>query len=163
MQIRVATEADADAIWTMLSPVFRAGTTYAIDPQITRAEALSYWMDQPAACYVAERGGAILGTFYIKTNQQGGGAHVCNCGYIVNAEAQGQGVAGQMCEASQTQARALGYRAMQYNLVLASNAGAVRLWTRMGFDTVGTIPAAFDHPQLGFVDAHVMHKTLTDS
>ena len=159
MQIRLATPQDADAIWGLLQPVFAAAETYAIDPAVSRADALAYWMGQ-AACYVAEAEGRILGTYYIKTNQQGGGSHICNCGYIVGPEARGRGVAAAMCTASQDQARDLGYLAMQFNLVLASNTGAVRLWQRLGFDIIGTIPQAFDHPQAGMVDAYVMHKPL---
>ncbi|MCO4846553.1 MAG: GNAT family N-acetyltransferase [Yoonia sp.] len=162
MQIRTATRSDADAVWTLLEPVFRAGDTYAVDPDISREAALSYWMDQPAACYVAVDAGQIIGTYYIKTNQRGGGAHVCNCGYVVGVDAQGQGVAAQMCAASQTQARAQGYRAMQFNFVLTSNVGAIRLWHKLGFETVGTLPKAFDHPALGMVDAQVMYKWLAD-
>lgn len=158
MDIRLATRADRGAIWALLKPVFRAGDTYAVDPDISRDAALAYWIDTPAACYVAVDAGRIIGTYYIKTNQQGGGAHVCNCGYI--AGVQGRGVATAMCEASQQQARDMGYRAMQFNLVLASNAGAVRLWHRLGFETVGMIPQAFGHSTLGFVDAHVMFKQL---
>lgn len=160
MTIRVATAADADGIWALLAPVFRAGETYAIDPAISREDALSYWMDLPAATYVVTQAGAIIGTYYIKTNQQGGGAHVCNCGYIVGEAARGQGLAAQMCEASQKQALALGYTAMQFNFVLESNAGAVQLWHRLGFETVGLIPFAFKHPVLGIVGAHVMFKRL---
>ncbi|MEY1556024.1 N-acetyltransferase family protein [Yoonia sp. R2331] len=155
--IRAAAPSDHDAIWALLEPVFRAGETYAVDPAISRDDALAYWTGG-AACYVTEVDGAIVGTYYIRTNQPGGGAHVCNCGYVVGDAARGRGLAGQMCEASQEQARALGYRAMQFNFVLASNAGAVRLWRRLGFETVGTIPAAFDHPKLGMVDAYVMYK-----
>ncbi len=157
--IREATSADKDAIWALLEPVFRSGETYAIDPAISRADALAYWMGG-AACYVAEDQGAVVGTYYIRTNQPGGGAHICNCGYIVGDAARGRGLAGQMCEASQGQARALGYRAMQFNFVLESNAGAVRLWHRLGFETVGTIPQAFDHPTQGMVNAFVMYKQI---
>ena len=160
MDIRLATPDDADGIWALLQPVFRAGDTYAIDPDISRDDALAFWMGQ-VACYVACDQG-IIGTYYIKTNQQGGGAHVCNCGYVVGDAARGRGVAEQMCDHSKDAARDLGYSAMQFNLVLASNTGAVRLWGRLGFATVGTIPEAFDHPTLGLVDAFVMHKSLTD-
>jgi ribosomal protein S18 acetylase RimI-like enzyme len=54
----------------------------------------------------------------------------------------------------------LGYTAMQFNMVLASNAGAIRLWQRLGFDIVGMLPLGFDHPTLGLVDGHVMWKAL---
>lgn len=160
MEIRLAKVSDADGIWALLRPVFRAGDTYAIDPQISRDAALAYWMDLPAATYVATQAGAIVGTYYIKTNQQGGGSHVCNCGYIVGEAARGQGLAAQMCAASQKQALALGFQAMQFNFVLESNTGAVKLWHRLGFETVGIIPKAFKHPNLGLVAAHVMFKWL---
>ncbi|MDX8348341.1 GNAT family N-acetyltransferase [Cognatiyoonia sp. IB215446] len=158
--MRLARATDADAIWPLLRDVFRASETYAVDPQISKDAALNYWMTQPRAVYVAEENGQIRGTYYIKTNQPGGGAHICNCGYIVAPEARGRGLAALMCAHSQDEARHLGYKAMQFNFVLASNEGAIRLWHRLGFETIGTIHEAFDHPQLGFVDAHIMYKSL---
>ncbi len=160
ISIRQATAADAEGIWRLLGPVFRAGETYAVDPAISRLDALGYWNDLPRATYVAEVAGVLVGTYYIKTNQPGGGDHICNCGYIVDPAARGQGVAEAMCLHSQSEARDMGYQAMQFNFVLASNAGAVRLWQKLGFAVVGTIPRAFRHPTLGLVDAHVMHKAL---
>lgn len=158
--IRAAGPDDFDLIWPLLRDVFAGGDTYAVDPAITKADARAYWMTQARATYVAVGPSGIVGTYFIKTNQPGGGAHICNCGYIVGPEARGQGVAEQLCAHSQQEARTLGYRAMQFNFVLASNTGAVRLWHRLGFDTVGTIPDAFDHPMLGVVDAYVMYKRL---
>ncbi len=160
MILRLATDADADAIWTLLQPVFRSGETYAVPRDISKADALKMWCDAPAATFVAEAGGQVLGTYYIKTNAAGGGAHVCNCGYVTAEAARGRGVARAMCEASQIEAAKLGYRAMQFNLVLASNASAVALWHKLGFKTVGMLPHAFDHPRDGLVDAHVMFKPL---
>ena len=159
--IRPATDADFEAIWPLLRDVFRAGETYAVDPQISKAAAHDYWVAQATATYVAVAGDEVVGTYYIKTNQPGGGAHICNSGYVVAPAARGQGLAGQMCIHSQDAARALGYRAMQFNFVLASNAGAVRLWHKLGFETVGTIPDAFDHPTEGMVPAYVMIKSLS--
>lgn len=160
MNIRAAGLDDFDVIWPMLRDVFRAGDTYAIDPGISKADARDLWVTQARATYVAERSGKIVGTYYIRTNKPGGGAHICNCGYIVSPEARGQGIAAMLCAHSQDEARRLGYRAMQFNFVLASNAGAVRLWHRLGFETVGTIPDAFAHPQQGLVDAYVMYRRL---
>ena len=161
MSIRPITDADWDAVWTVLEPVFRAGETYAYPIDITKDQARAVWVDQPAATFVAEDAGlGIVGTYILKPNQPGRGAHVCNCGYVVSEAARGQGVASAMCDHSHEQARAMGFRAMQYNLVVATNEGAVRLWQSKGFDIVGTLPGAFDHPRLGFVDAHVMYKVL---
>lgn len=117
------------------------------------------WLDAPDATFVADDDG-ILGTYFIKTNHQGGARHVCNCGYVTADAAQGSGIARAMCDHSQTAARAMGYRAMQFNMVLASNVGAVALWQKLGFPIVGTLPDAFDHPRLGMVDGHVMWKPL---
>ena len=159
--IRAATDADWAGLWYILEPVFRAGDTYAVDPAIDEAIAREYWLRTPQSCQVAvDARGQIVGTYYLKTNQPGPGSHVCNCGYIVSASARGQGVATALCRHSLTLARELGYQAMQYNFVAATNAGAVRLWQSLGFDIVGTLPGAFRHPTAGLVDAHVMYQGL---
>ena len=160
--IRVVRESDLDAVWPILRYVIRAGDTYAIDAGITRERALSIWVDTTRAAYLAERDGRILGTYYIKTNHDGAGAHVCNCGYMVAPDARGQGVARAMCRHSQDEARKLGYLAMQFNLVVSTNRGAIALWDDMGFQTVGRLPRAFDHPEEGLVDALVMYKWLAE-
>ena len=120
-------------------------------------------MELPAKTYVAEHHGQILGTYYIKTNQAGPGAHVCNCGYMVSAEARGIGLATAMCEHSQQIATELGYTAMQFNFVASTNVWAVRLWEKLGFETVGCLPKAFNHQVQGYVDALVMYKWLAES
>jgi len=149
----------------MLRDVIRAGETYAIDPRLSRAAVRALWMEAPRATYVAERGGEIGaeigGTFYIKTNQSGGGAHVCNAGFVVAAQARGPGSgAGDVPARDRFEARSLGYRAMQFNFVVETNTGAIALWERMGFGTVGRLPRAFHHPTAGLVDARVMYKWL---
>lgn len=160
MRIREATFEDFDNIWSIFLPIVRAGTTYAYDTSTTKQQAEELWMNYPRKTYVAEEQGEVMGTYFIKTNQDGPGAHVCNCGYMVGEQARGRGLATAMCEHSQKEAIALGYRAMQYNFVASTNAGAVRLWKKLGFDIVGTLPEAFNHPEAGYVDAYVMFKTL---
>lgn len=163
LTVRDYTSGDWPALWAIMQPVFRAGETYAFDPAITEAEAQRVWVEVPAATYVAvDAAGTLLGTYYIKPNQPGLGAHVCNCGYIVAAAARGQGIASRLCEHSQDEARRLGFRAMQFNLVVSTNSGAVRLWQQLGFPIVGTLPGAFNHPRLGYVDAYVMYKQLVE-
>ena len=157
-------EADWPAIWRIIEPVFRAGETYAFSPEISEAEAYQLWIEAPTATYVAkDETGAVLGTYFIKPNQPGLGSHVCNCGYIVGEIARGQGVASLMCEHSQDEARRMGFRAMQFNLVVSTNDGAVRLWQKLGFEIVGTLAGAFNHSRLGFVDAFIMYKQLDQS
>ncbi len=161
IKIRPLEEQDWPGTWRIIEPVFRAGETYAFSPDISEEEAYKVWVATPSATFVAvDENNHILGTYFIRPNQPALGAHVCNCGYIVDKNARGRGVASEMCAHSQREAVARGFRAMQYNLVIASNEGAVRLWKKHGFDIVGTLPKAFRHPQLGFVDAFVMYKQL---
>lgn len=161
IEIRSLQDGDWPAAWRVIEPIFRAGETYAFPPAITEEEAYRAWVETPQATFVAvDETGAILGTYYIKPNQPGLGSHVCNCGYIVAEGARGRGIASAMCEHSQREAVSRGFRAMQYNLVVSTNEGAVRLWQRHGFAIAGRLPAAFRHPQLGFVDAFVMYKQL---
>lgn len=158
--IRLARAEDWPALWPILRAVIRAGETYAIARRTSESAARQLWLEAPRAAYVAERDGAVLGAYYLKTNHPGGGAHVCNCGYIVDEAARGQGLAAAMCRHSQAEALRLGYKAMQFNLVVETNEGAIRLWDRLGFETVGRLPRAFEHPQHGLVDARVMYKWL---
>jgi L-amino acid N-acyltransferase YncA len=159
--IRRITDVDWDNVWAIMKPVVRAGETYPYARDMTAAEAHKMWLDIPEASYVMEdAAGNVLGTYYIKPNQPTLGAHVANCGYIVAESARGQGVASRMCEHSQAEAVRLGYRAMQYNLVVKTNEASVYLWKKMGFAIVGTLPGAFHHPLHGYVDAFVMYKEL---
>jgi len=152
---------DWPAVHAMLQATFRAGDTYAFAPDSSEEQIRRAWIEAPAATYVAcTADGRVQGTYYLKPNQPGLGAHVCNCGYVVAPDAQGAGIATAMCEHSQAEARALGFRAMQFNLVVATNERAVRLWQRLGFAIVGTLPGAFRHARLGYVDALVMYKVL---
>ena len=160
MDIRRATDDDHIGVWEILEPVFRAGDTYTIDADISRDDALAYWFDVQKQTFVAEADGRIIGTYYIRANQTGGGAHVCNCGYMTHPAARGQGVARAMLEHSLDLAPRIGYRAMQYNFVVSTNTRAVQTWQRYGFDIVGTLPMAFHHPQIGDVDAYVRYKHL---
>jgi L-amino acid N-acyltransferase YncA len=160
MLIRPAASRDASGIWAIIGPVIRAGETYALNRDLSETDALAYWMGTDGETFVAEEDGVILGTYYLRPNQDGGGRHVCNCGYMTAAAASGQGVARQMCEHSLSRARSQGYRAMQFNFVVSVNQRAVRLWQSLGFEIVGTLPRAFLHPLQGYVDALVMFKTL---
>jgi L-amino acid N-acyltransferase YncA len=160
MKIRPASDRDRDAIWRILEPVLRAGETYTLPRDVEKADALAYWLAGEHQVLVAEDGGDIVGTYYLRANQKGGGAHVANCGYVTADWATGRGVARTMCADSLERARACGFRALQFNFVVSSNERAVRLWQSFGFAIVGRLPGAFLHPTLGYVDAYVMHRAL---
>jgi ribosomal protein S18 acetylase RimI-like enzyme len=160
MQIRLARHDDRDAIWRILQPMIRSGETYALPTDMSEADALAYWTGPDREAFVAEEDGVILGTYYLRPNQLGGGSHVANCGYVTAPEATGRGIARQMCEHSLQQARDRGFRAMQFNFVVATNERAIRLWESLGFETVGRLPLAFLHPRHGYTDALVMFRAL---
>jgi ribosomal protein S18 acetylase RimI-like enzyme len=160
VHIRPAAGRDSDAIWAIIGPVIRAGETYALDRDMSAQAALAYWLGEDRRTFVAEKDGKVVGTYYIRTNQAGGGSHVCNCGYMTHERAVGQGVARAMHLHSLEVARELGYRAMQFNFVVSTNERAVALWISLGFEIVGRLPGAFEHPAHGFVDALVMVRQL---
>ncbi|NEQ98273.1 MAG: GNAT family N-acetyltransferase [Cyanothece sp. SIO2G6] len=163
VSIRPMQPADWSDLWVMIEPVFRAGDTYTFDPDISETDARQIWVDVPQMTYVAQaEDGTLVGTFYLKPNQPGLGSHVANCGYIVAAQSRGQGIASRMCEYSQQEALCLGFRAMQFNCIVSTNETAVRLWQKLGFSIIGTLPGAYRHRQHGFVDTFVMYKQLID-
>lgn len=161
VSIRRFEPADWPTLWPLLRSTFEAGDTYAYATDSREADIRKIWTETPAATFVActpDR--QLVGTYFIKANQPGLGSHVCNCGYVVAPAAQGRGIAAAMCEHSQREAVAMGFRAMQFNLVVSTNERAVRLWQRLGFAVVGTLPRAFRHRQLGYVDALIFYKEL---
>lgn len=161
MQIRKYKETDWAMIWPIIEKVFRSGETYAYSPEITEGDAHKVWIDMPKETYVSVNdSNEILGTYYIKPNQPALGSHVCNCGYIVSESARGKGVAFSMCEHSQVTAIKLGFKAMQYNLVVSTNEGAIRLWKKLGFNVIGNLPKAFNSKSTGYTDALIMYKEL---
>ena len=158
--LRRATDADWPAIWSIFRAVVATGDTYAYAPDIPEADARRAWMGPGLATYVAERGGEVVGTYALKPNQPALGGHVANAGYMVRADAFGGGVGTAMGEHSLAEARAAGYRAMQFNAVVSTNTRAVALWQRLGFAVIGRVPEGFRHRELGYVDLLIMHRRL---
>jgi L-amino acid N-acyltransferase YncA len=160
--VRRAVPDDWPAIWSIFSAVVGAGDTYTFAPDTSEAEARRLWIGDGFITCVAEREGDIVGTYLVKPNQPGLGAHVANAGYMVRPDAFGGGIGAALCEHSLAEARAAGYRAMQFNAVVSTNTRAVELWKRLGFRIIGTVPEGFRHARLGYVDLHIMHRTLIE-
>ena len=160
INIRPAIDSDRDAIWTIFHDVIASANTYAFDSQMSRQDALAYWFRSDAHTYVAESDGRVVGTYILRANQLGPGSHVANAAFMVAPNAQGQGIGRAMGEHCLKEARRLGFRAMQFNFVVSTNESAIRLWQRLGFEIVGTLPEAFRHPEMGYVDVHVMFRSL---
>jgi GNAT superfamily N-acetyltransferase len=157
---RAAHVGDWPAVWALFQSVAAAGDVFAYDEGTTEAVARKLWFEPPAQPFVADLGGRAVGTYYVRPNQPGRGAHVANAGYMVDADARGQGIASALCEHSLETARRLGYHAMQFNFVVSTNRSALRVWERHGFAVVGRLPGVFRHRNLGFVDALVLHRSL---
>ena len=160
LTIRHATRHDDASIWKILKPIFRAGETYPIDPNVTQKDAVAYWFAPSKTVFVCTQNDAILGTYYLGPNSSGPADHVANCGYATHVEARGRGVGSAMATHSFSAAKSAGYHALQFNLVVASNAGAFRLWKQLGMQHIGTISGAFRHSKLGLTDAHILYRLL---
>ena len=160
MQIRPVINADHDAIWNIFAEIIVAGDTYAFDPQMPREEALAYWFRADTHTYIAEENDSVVGTYILRPNQSGPGSHVANAAFMVARDAEGVGVGRRMAEHCLTEARRMGFRAMQFNFVISTNTRAIHLWNQLGFEIVGTLPGAFRHPEKGFVDVYVMYRSL---
>ena len=158
--LRLASEHDSDGVWKIFSAVIAPGDTYVFNPWMSREEALDYWFAPGTRTYVAEEGGRVVGTYLLKPNQPALGSHVANAAFMVSPDSRGVGLGQIMGEHCLTEARRLGFRAMQFNFVVSTNGAAVRLWQRLGFQIVGTLPGAFHHGQLGIVDAYIMFRSL---
>jgi len=162
LAIRVATEQDQESIWAILEPMIRRGESYTLPRNMSRVQALEFWFAPGHEIFVFEESGVVLGTYFLRANQGGGGSHVANCGYVTAETAQGRGIARAMCLHSLERAKARGFRAMHFNFVVSTNERAVKLWLSLGFEIVGRLPGAFRHPENGFVDALVMYKRLCE-
>lgn len=158
--IRPASDSDFDAVWPIFHAVVKKGDTYAYPPDTDRDGAFKIWMTPPAMPYIACEGDRVVGTYFIKPNQPGQGAHVANAGFMVDPGCQGRGIGRLMGEHAVQEAQRLGFTAMQFNLVVSTNQGAVVLWQKLGFHIVCTLPGAFRHPDQGFVDAYIMYRNL---
>jgi GNAT superfamily N-acetyltransferase len=158
--MRPARPGDEPALWAILEPVIRAGETYALPREMTRDAALGWWRKPDSEVFVAEHDGLLLGTYFLRPNQLGGGSHVANAGYMTLPDAQGRGVARVMVQHSIAEARARGFRSFQFNFVVSTNHRAVKTWEGAGFSIAGRLAGAFAHPTLGLVDALVMYRQL---
>ncbi|WED29597.1 GNAT family N-acetyltransferase [Vibrio sp. DW001] len=159
--IREIQKLDFEQFWPCFEKVIKAQETYAFDPEMTYEQAYDLWCQSPLKTYVYIENGKVLGSYYIKPNAQGPSDHICNCGYIVNENVRGKGIARKLCVHSIEIAVNLGFEAMQFNSVVSTNEIAVNLWKKIGFSIIGIIPHAYRHKRLGYVDSYIMHRKLT--
>ncbi len=104
--------------------------------------------------------GMVVGGFYIKQNYSGRSGHIANAAYMIREDHRGRGIGTLLIKASLHLANELGFRAMQFNMVLSQNTLAVQLYERLGFAVVGTLPQAVRNPDGSYQDGYVMHRAL---
>jgi ribosomal protein S18 acetylase RimI-like enzyme len=160
VQVRAAGAGDWVAIWAFLRGIVAAGETYTWPRDVTEDAARARWFGPSSRVVVAVLDGVVVGTAETHPNQAGPGAHVANAGFMVDPAYGGRGIGRALATHVLAAASADGYRAMQFNAVVATNTGALALWRSLGFAVVGTVPAAFDHPTHGPVDLLVLHRFL---
>ncbi|MBE9008642.1 GNAT family N-acetyltransferase [Pseudanabaenaceae cyanobacterium LEGE 13415] len=160
LQIRKAIETDFDAIWTLFKTVIEPEDTYVFAADTSREDAFSYWFGAGVTSYVAEDQGQIVGMYKIVANQRDRGSHVANASFMVDPSCHGRGIGRAMGLHCLQEAKRLGYLAIQFNFVVSTNQAAIALWEKLGFSIVGTLPKAFHHKTLGYVDAYVMYRFL---
>ncbi len=158
--IQPTTPNDWEAIWPIFNAVVQDQSSYSFDPNWTSAEAQQRWFAPDKTVYVATIDGVVAGTFYIRPNFEGPASHIANAGFMVSPNYRRRGIARTMGKFSLEEAKNLGFTAMQFNLVLASNTGAVTLWQSLGFEVIGTLPEAYHHRTAGLVAAHIMYRKL---
>ncbi len=159
MIVRDATPDDWPAIWAFLARIVQAGDTFTYDPGMTEADAKAIWLVDRTVVAV-EPGELVVGTANMYANRPGPGAHVASGSFMVDPAHSGKGVGRALCEEALAWAKREGYRAMQFNAVAESNTRAIALYESLGFETVGTVPEAFEHPTLGYVGLCVMYRRL---
>lgn len=160
--IREAAADDWPEVWRFMRTIVAAGETFSWERDLHELRARERWCHElPGRTFVAvDAGGKIVGTAESEPNHGGPGAHVATASFMVDPDHEGRGVGRALCENVLEQARADGYRAMQFNAVVETNTRAVALWCSLGFDVLATVPEAFNHPVAGYVGLHIMYRRL---
>jgi L-amino acid N-acyltransferase YncA len=154
---------DYDGVWEIFSQVIASGDTYVIHPETPKSALTKHWFADYMFTYVAVEDGVICGTYILKPNQIDLGSHIANGSYMIHPAFQGKGIGKLLGTHSLQEAKNLGFKAIQFNIVVSTNTYAVKLWKSIGFEILCTIPKAFNHQSKGYVDAFVMYQSLEDN
>lgn len=160
LNFRKAAQSDSAALWSLIEPIIREGSTYVFSPDSSKEKMMGFWLAQDKVTFVVELNGEIVGTFFLKANQPDRGSHIANSGFMVSPLVNGKGIGKSMAEFAIAEAKRMCFQAMQFNYVVKSNFAAVHLWKKLGFKIVGEVPNAFIHPKLGPTNVYVMYRRL---
>lgn len=158
--LRPALHSDLDAIWLMWKDIMAQKIYYPYDESYSREQIEAAWINLDNLIGVAEVNGTVAGAYIVKPNQPGHGSHVANAAYMVDTAHRGEGIGKLLCAHSLEAAKAAGYRAMQFNLVVSTNTAAIKAWEAFGFERIGIIPEGFYQDGPGYVDAYIYYRFL---
>ena len=135
---------DIEDLFTLFSAVVGAGEGYPQLAPLSRDAFEGVWIRGVTAVIAARVDGRLAGAYYLKPNFPGRSAHIANAGYVVDARYRGRGIGRRLIEDSIARAPALGFDAIQFNLVYASNP-ARALYEELGWREIGRIPRAAEN------------------
>ena len=158
--IQRAERTNNKSIWKIFKQILKRGDSLHFPSKTTFTEFNLIWFNKNSNAYVAISDGQIVGSYVIVPNHTGRASHVANAIYMVDVNFRGKSIGKLLGKHSLTVAKELAYKAMQFNLVVSTNVPAVKLWKNLGFDIIGEVPKAFEHPVKGFVSAYIMHRNL---
>jgi ribosomal protein S18 acetylase RimI-like enzyme len=159
MEMRPATRDDASAMLGLLQSVSQEGSALPFIDGIDDNMIDQIWLGA-RGCVLACDNSEVLGMYRFGPTMPGRGSHIATATFLVGEHARGRGVGRALVEHCIQSAKTAGFRGMQFNQVLSSNLAALALYRSLGFAVIGTVPKAFDHIELGYVDAHMMYREL---
>ncbi len=160
MLIRPITDADLEPLRQIFNAIIAEGEAFTYETSFGVSEMRAYVDSYTAGGWVEELDGRVVGGYVLRPNQPGRGSHVCNATYVVDASVRGQKLGRRLGEHSLIRAKELGYSAMQFNAVVSTNEAAVKLWTSLGFEIIGSVPEGFRRADGSRVALHIMYRTL---
>lgn len=153
-------EEEKKELYELFLEIIKEGDSYPQTLPYSFEEFFNYFFAKGSTVLICKENQKIVGGFYLKPNFPGKSSHIGNCGYIVNKDYRGQKIGFHLGKCSIDIAKELGYKSIIFNLVIKENIRAVKLWEKLGFKIIGTIPDAVKINNDKFHDAYIMFLNL---
>ena len=142
--IRKYTGEDIPVMMDIWNAVVDEGEAFPQADMLSESGAKSFFGSQ-SYCGVAEDTdtGKVLGLYILHPNNVGRCGHICNASYAVASDVRGRHIGARLVRDCIRQARALGFKILQFNAVVKTTAGARHLSEKIGFTQLGVIPGGF--------------------